>query len=289
MPQRDTQIAKYLNELTEGVLYAISKQVALDLFEWDGLPEGLTTDILEEYLFSHGKVIWFEHENGLLMALPGGANGERNIYNQPTVYDVHGVNYRRQVSVDNAVRMKNNPIMLPTDMVVRYFVIKLYEVERTLDNHVKAHKVSKVVTANNNTLLSVKNMLKKIDENELNIIAGKSFNIDDIDVLDLEIEFIGDKLADLRNDIQNQFNTFLGINNANTDKKERLITDEVNANDDAIARNLAYMFRSRREAVDSINEMFGTQITVKIAHQSTDDVDDGDTLEDDEGDDDGSI
>jgi len=284
---KETKLAKYLNELTEAVLLFMYKQVALDLFTWSNLPEGVTTDILEGYLYEHGKVIWAKAEdNGPLIPLPGTATGERTILNQPVAWNRRGFNYNDTVQVEKAVRMKNNPLMVPTCQTINYYVIKLKEIERTIDNHVKAHKVARVMTGDADTLLSVKNMLDKVDENEVNIIINKFLNKEDLDVLDLEMTFIADKLKDLSNEIKNDLNTFLGINNANTDKKERLVTDEVTANDDAIERNIAYMLRSRKEAVEAINTMFSTNIMVEVAHQSTAVDKSEDKTEDDEEDED---
>jgi len=286
---KETQLARYLNELTEAVLLMMYKQVALDLFKWDGLPEGLTTDILEGYLYDRGSVVWAKNTAGALLALPATATDQRNAYNQPQKWDRMGHNYRDTVSIDTAVRMKNNPLMNPTCETINYYVIKLKETERTIDNHVKAHKVARVITGDDNILLSVKNMLQKIDDNEVNIILNKFLDAGSLDVLDLELTFILDKLKDYSNEVKNDLHTFLGINNANTDKKERLVTDEVQANDDAISRNVAYMLRSRKEAVEEINVMFGTSITVEVAHQSepVDNEDNSeDNFEEDEEDDD---
>jgi hypothetical protein len=47
-------------------------------------------------------------------------------------------------------------------------------------------------------------------------------------------------------------------------KKERLITDEINSQEDYLCISLDVMEKSRKEAVKQINEMFGTDIRVKI-------------------------
>ncbi|MBO5713125.1 MAG: hypothetical protein J6R88_02845, partial [Clostridia bacterium] len=53
-------------------------------------------------------------------------------------------------------------------------------------------------------------------------------------------------------------------NNANTDKKERLITDEANANNQFIDSCTEMFLESRQRAVDEINKKFGTNITVEL-------------------------
>ena len=62
----------------------------------------------------------------------------------------------------------------------------------------------------------------------------------------------------------NEALTFLGINNANTDKKERLITDEVKANDEQLFVARQVMLNARKMACKEINEMFGLNIDVEF-------------------------
>ena len=54
----------------------------------------------------------------------------------------------------------------------------------------------------------------------------------------------------------------LGINNNNTDKKERLLVDEVNANNEFILVNIDHMYEERKKACEEINRKFGLNITV---------------------------
>ena len=60
----------------------------------------------------------------------------------------------------------------------------------------------------------------------------------------------------------NELLTFLGINNSNTDKKERLLVDEVNSNNDFILVNIDHMYDERKRAVEEINKKFNLNITV---------------------------
>ena len=58
--------------------------------------------------------------------------------------------------------------------------------------------------------------------------------------------------------------TFFGINNTNTEKRERLITDEVNANNEVISINAEAMLLTRQEAANAINKLYGLNVTVKM-------------------------
>ena len=56
--------------------------------------------------------------------------------------------------------------------------------------------------------------------------------------------------------------TFLGIDNINQDKKERMVASETLGNLGNVEAQRNVMLNSRRQAVDKINAMFGTNIEV---------------------------
>ena len=65
-----------------------------------------------------------------------------------------------------------------------------------------------------------------------------------------------------RKKIENELLTLFGLNNV-IDKKERLIVDEANANNDYINRNVDLLYKNRKQACDEINKKFGVNINVK--------------------------
>ena len=69
-------------------------------------------------------------------------------------------------------------------------------------------------------------------------------------------------LADLRK-IEAMFDTEIGIPNANTDKRERLIQDEVNANNIETYSKCALWLENLQDACKRVNDMFGLSISVR--------------------------
>ena len=61
-----------------------------------------------------------------------------------------------------------------------------------------------------------------------------------------------------------EFLTEIGVNNANTDKRERLTDNEVEANDSEIQLNAGYWLDNIREGFDAANAMFGLNISVDL-------------------------
>ena len=70
-----------------------------------------------------------------------------------------------------------------------------------------------------------------------------------------------DILSDMRK-IEAMFDTDIGIPNANTDKRERLVTDEVNANNIETQSKCAMWLEELKDSIAATNEMFGLDISV---------------------------
>lgn len=83
--------------------------------------------------------------------------------------------------------------------------------------------------------------------------------------------YIASDLNDLQNAIRNQFLTLIGVPNANTDKKERLITNEVNANDVETKLLVNVMLENMRKSFDKINCISDLNLSVRYRYERSDD------------------
>ena len=68
---------------------------------------------------------------------------------------------------------------------------------------------------------------------------------------------------DYKKEIWNEALTYLGINNIMINKKERLITDEANSNNELINMNLQSFLTPRLEACKQFNKKYGLEGTDK--------------------------
>ena len=80
----------------------------------------------------------------------------------------------------------------------------------------------------------------------------------------LKQTFLGNDLATLMQTIESMFLSFIGIRNVNYEKRERLISDEVNANNQNTQAIAKVWLDSMQESMKKTNDMFGLNLSVKL-------------------------
>lgn len=130
-------------------------------------------------------------------------------------------------------------------------------------------KLSYVFTANNKTAAEAfKKLFDRIASGEPAVVQDKNMLMEDGSPAwqafqqNLNQVYVADRtLSDMRK-IEAMFDTEIGIPNANTDKRERLITDEVNANNVETASRVDMWLDNLKECCEQANAMFGTDMSV---------------------------
>lgn len=256
--------AKMLNTLTYNDYYTRLSMLATSIFKWNNLPNHIPERFIEKVLFQHGMCAFVEDKVKGFMVMRCTPGGKLNCYDEPVNYTCYSVEGSRTYKAKNVCIIRNNGLNVPTADTIRLFAYRLSEVERTTDVNIKGQKTPIVILVDEKQRLTFKNIIDQQQDNEFAIFGTKSINLDDVKVLKTEVPFISDQLMIYKHDLWNDCMSFLGIANANTDKKERLVTDEVNANNQLIALSAAAMLKQREEACKEINAKFGTNISVEM-------------------------
>lgn len=77
---------------------------------------------------------------------------------------------------------------------------------------------------------------------------------------DVRSDYIADKIEDLRRCLINDFLTEVGINNANLAKRERLNSDEVNANNEEVMSLTVVALENMKDGARRLNELAGEEL-----------------------------
>lgn len=266
--KREKWESALLNNRTYLQYYNRLLELAINMYEWKNLPDSVDERFLELTLFSDGMAVFFRDEILGELCLQCMIGGELDVYRIPidrTAYATNG--YQMRLNNQNSVIIFNNYTHTNSMLDVEMYARRLYEIERTIDVNVKAQKTPLIVRATENQRLTMKNLYMQYDGNEPFIFGDNNLDMDAIKVLPTNAPYVADKLNILKRQIWNEALTYLGIENSNTEKKERLVSDEVNSNLGGVAAQRFCRLNARRKAADQINKMFGLNIEVDFREE----------------------
>lgn len=263
MARKRANLTDLLNDLTFRTAFDKFKLVCMNEYKWEGLPDGIEPRHIERLLFSKGHACFFRDPKMSYMCLEADSTGQVNVYGDPLRYRVHGFNYQRELSADKCVIIRNNLLALPTEKFVMFYVNKITEAERTMDVNIKACKTPVVFTCDDKDVLTFKRIFQQVDGNVPAIFADRGLNLESIQAFLTGVKFMGNEIMDYKRSVESDLLTFLGQNNTPVDKKERLITDEAEANNQLISSFAELQLQAREKACEEINAMFGLSVSVK--------------------------
>lgn len=246
---------QYVNRLTE---------LAISMFEWSGLPESVDSRYIELHLFSNGCMVYFDDEVMGNLCLDCTYNGGLDVYGYPILRRAYSSynGYNRLLKNSNSVIIWNNLLHIPSEADIRAYARRLWMLDRIIDVNANAQKTPILVQGNEKQRLSLVNLYKEYDGNAPVIFGDSSLNTEGLKSISTGAPYVADRIYELKTQIWNEALTYLGISNNNIQKKERLITDEVTRNQGGTVASRYSRLEARRQAVERINDMFGTNIKV---------------------------
>jgi hypothetical protein len=255
-------VVQWENERTYQMFYSRLKDYAISLFKWEGLPETVNERFLELTLYQEGRILFFKDPEMDFLALPF-TYGSLNVYHEPVNFHAFSINYSKDYDVETSVPIWANFSRNPIHWIVEEYAKRLYFVERALDLNIRQQKFPFLILGEESQRLTLMNAYEKWEGNEPFIFGYKTgFDKDAFQVLNTPVPFVADKLLAYKHNLWNEAMTFLGIGNAKQDKKERLVADEVAANDEQIESSWEVMLKARQIACEQINRKFGLNISV---------------------------
>lgn len=261
--------AQYMNQIERSVLFKRFCLIALNNFEWINLPEPIKPRYIENSLFFYGSAVFTKSEEYGYIVLPCNQTGELDLYYEPSSWNVMGNSFIKKYDKDNSVYMRNNQFALPSISDVMYYADKIADVDRTISTNLNAHKMPRLFKGTSNQVLTLKNIYKKIEQNEPAIYVDNNVDSKAFDVFDTTAPYIIDKLNDYRKSLINDFYELYGYPTTQTEKNERLTMTESEVKVEfSDSGYVGTMLEYRKQACDEINKMFdfsgNNKIDVKI-------------------------
>lgn len=283
------QLAKWENQEAYQDMFIHLTNMWLNLFKWEGLPETCNPRALEITLLYSGKALFFRDDAPLEVGeYPFIGDGNAHYWHTPVVLG-EGINiyyehvnrraysyqYNKNFTITNSVLIRNNPMMAPSLQHIMLATRRLVTAIRQIEALADKYKSPFIIRMDETEQKSWVEYEQQRQDNVAAVFATKSFNPDAVSVIPTGVAqgTIKD-LWDHYHNLENLVWTRMGINNANTDKKERLITPEVAANNGAIRASIDPLLVSRETACEEINKMFGLNVSVTLKQEGVDQLGD---------------
>ena len=239
------------------------------MFEYEGLPDSIPQKELERLLQTTGNA-FVTSVDGVLYALSGGKGGEPDVYGRATLYTVANPALKLNKTYDiqkDGVLIENDSSgesLLP--LIGRYAVLHTDGLISLNTASILTRITMLISAGDDKTKQSADEFLRKIQDGEFSIIGENAFfkgvnmqtapTTNSVYITQL-IELIQYYKASMYNE--------LGLNANYNMKRERLNLGEVSMNVDVLLPYVDNMLKERQNAVEKINAMFGTDISVRLA------------------------
>lgn len=245
------------------------------MFHYGGLPKTLPQRILELFIQTagHCAVTNVNPLNGKegLYAFVGGPGGEPDIYYRPTKYVVANPQLRQSLELvidKDCVVIPNDSLFVGLLPMFSKYATLMSENELSMQIADIILRIQAILTADDDaTRASAQLYLDNIEKGKLGIIANSAF-LEGLKVEDFSHNSQSGLLSELIEYQQylkaSLFNE-IGLDANYNMKREAINSNEAQMNDDALLPLVDDMLRCRQEAVEKINDMFGTEITVELA------------------------
>lgn len=231
-------------------------------YRWD-------KDYVREGLLINGYFTVTEDDNGILLPLKCGVSGV-NVFNRGTTAIIANPvvgSFNRTIGVDCELvylQQKQGSRFRSLKPVITLYAQKLANCDAAIDINLFNSRVPFIFQAKDQvTAASFKAMFDEIAQGNPAVYVDESLgkllpneNGSNITVFKAKESFIADVVQNEKMAIINEFLTTIGINTANTTKRERQIVDEVNANNIEIKANIKLWKQNVEECCERVNAMF---------------------------------
>lgn len=251
----------------ENLLFNMFLSKTLTMFKYKGLPNSIPYEILENYLQTTGKVFIFKHNDDLI-ALPIELNSDKvDYYNRPTTGNIFLNDEKNLITVDlkDGVLISNDYLQLGfTELFNKYsYLINQSELTLYIANVWK--RASKIISASDDsTIQSAKEYVNKIENGDISIISTNPI-FNDLNITTDNVTSVSlSELIQYDNYFKSNLFNEIGLSSNKDMKKERLITSEIEQNNNVIYPFVDNMLDCRKTGISKVNEMFNLNISVEF-------------------------
>lgn len=238
--------------------------LAENVFEFKNMPTFIDISYINKQLLRKGSVAFFKDEVLGLLALPYIVVNGLDVYGRPKKIEVLGQNgYRRTLNSDEFVIMYDNNGRYPLYLDICQYAERIALDTRTADINIAQQKTPRVFKTTTEKEKSVRDLVNNVDGYENTIITYDNMDLDETSLVLAPAPYVADKVDLHKQNDYNEFLRLIGVSNLSYQKKERNISDEIQAMQGGTIASRFSRFEPRKRAIEEINKKFEEKIEVK--------------------------
>lgn len=248
------------------IVYMLNR--VMQMFEYDGLPDTLPKRMIELYTMVNGHSVVVKHNDNLYVCF-GGFAGEPDEYYMPKQYIIANpyLELFKTFTIDeDCVLIKNDSMLYGLMPMFNRYASTLVENDITMNMVDINSRVAALIDARDDaTKVSAEKFLKDMEDGENGIIASSAFfdGLRSQPYSEHTYQLLTE-LIEYHQYMKASWFNELGLNANYNMKREAITADESQLNDDMLLPLIDDMLECRQIAVDKINTMFGTNISVSF-------------------------
>ena len=248
------------------------------MFEYKGLPDTVPAYMLELYLQLNGHVCITEVK-GNLYALPGGLGGAPDPYYRPTLYVLAnpGLGYSASLSIENHLPpfakqdTQGKCVLVRNDTNLRglFYLFSRYATELAENDvsircaQINSRQQTLVTAETDAQIASANAYYDNLEKGKITAVGAKSF-LDGIKAANVSVQGANSiiQLIELQQYLKASWYNEIGLNANFNMKREYLSEEELRASTDVLLPLIDDMLRCRKDAIEVVNSVYGTSISV---------------------------
>ncbi len=248
------------------VKYMVNRSLAM--FQYHDLPDTIPQEELEKMLQCGGLAVWYKHNNELYV-FNANLGGEGDVYNRPTKAIISNpyLKLNKECIIDeDCILMLNDSLAVGLIPMYQKYCTIINETDISLILGTVNKRIQILLSANDdNTVASAKQFIKNIEDGKLGVIAeSKLFDSLKTNSVSTSQTNGLQEVWELQQFLKASMYNEIGLNANWNNKREKLNSSEVEMNTDNLYPLVDNMLDCRRKALEKVNEMFGTNITVEF-------------------------
>lgn len=234
----------------------------VSMFKYKNLPGSLTNQIMEtSLLFRNYLCFYYDKRLQEVVLCCYRFGGDYDLYYKPVTVDLLTISGRPlavNVPYENIVPVRDNDMDIIPFLTLNAWIGKVIDAEKTLDILVRLVRFPTVISGSKEQATMLKKLLEKNLNYEGFVIGDKTLG-DVLQQNDIKLPTTLEEMYSIMEKYRNMALASMGIYDVDN-KRERLITNEVQSNNDYVDFVYQGMLNQRQEFVKLANEKWGLNI-----------------------------